>query len=293
MPAYPLYGRVVLAPPQALGAALGPSNGRLRRRRRSRDPRSAWRKARRHDQDRRSGAAIARHDRARARRRRERADPRPAGHDRGGCAAGNRTDPAGRAGHLRLPVATCRPGRDAVAWASAARAAFPQAGWQIRSFREAARPLQGLLDQIAQFLSLVGLTALLVGGVGIGNAIRGHIAARTATIATLKCLGASTRLVFAVYLIEVMALALLGIGGALGLGALFPIAAATAACRRAAGLRSARPLSHAAGFGGALWPVDDAALLRCGRSPGLAGSRLAHCSETSSTGRVVAFRRWC
>ena len=156
---------------------------------------------------------------------------------------------------LRLPA-----GADAVAWASAARAAFPQAGWQIRSFREAARPLQGLLDRIAQFLSLVGLTALLVGGVGIGNAIRGHIAAKTATIATLKCLGASTRLVFAVYLIEVMALALLGIGGALGAGRPVPDSSATAACRRAAGLGSARPLSHAAGFGGTLWPVDDAAL---------------------------------
>ena len=93
------------------GRRTRPSQRRLRRRRRSRDPRPAWRKARRHDQDRRSGAAIARHDRARARCRRERADPRPACHDRGGCAAGNQTDPAGRAGHLRLPVAICCRGR--------------------------------------------------------------------------------------------------------------------------------------------------------------------------------------
>jgi putative ABC transport system permease protein len=118
-----------------------------------------------------------------------------------------------------------RDGADAVAWTEAARAAFPQAGWQIRSFREAARPLQGLIDRIAQFLSLVGLTALLVGGVGISNAVRGQIAAKTATIATLKCLGASTRLVFALYFIELMALALLGIAAALALGALFPVAA--------------------------------------------------------------------
>jgi putative ABC transport system permease protein len=120
---------------------------------------------------------------------------------------------------LRLPG-----GIDPAAWAQAARAAFPQAGWQIRTFREAARPLQGLLERIAQFLSLLGLTALLVGGVGIGNAVRGYIAAKTATIAVLKSLGASTRLVFAVYLIELMALALIGIAAAVALGALFPIA---------------------------------------------------------------------
>ncbi len=44
-------------------------------------------------------------------------------------------------------------------------------------------------------MTLVGLTALLVGGVGIGNAVRGYLAGKTATIATLKCLGAPAELV--------------------------------------------------------------------------------------------------
>jgi putative ABC transport system permease protein len=70
------------------------------------------------------------------------------------------------------------------------------------------------------------LTSLLVGGVGIGNAIGNYIAGKTATIATLKCLGASNRLIFAVYLVEVLVLAFLGIAVALTLGALTPIAAA-------------------------------------------------------------------
>ena len=46
------------------------------------------------------------------------------------------------------------------------------------------------------FLTLVGLTALLVGGVGVGNAVRSYLDGKTATIATLKCLGASGRLIF-------------------------------------------------------------------------------------------------
>jgi putative ABC transport system permease protein len=122
---------------------------------------------------------------------------------------------------LRLP-----PGVDAAAWANSARAAFPEAGWQIRSFGEASPSLQRLIDRVGLFLSLVGLTSLLVGGVGIGNAIGNYIAGKTATIATLKCLGASNRLVFAAYLFEVLGLAVLGIAVALVLGALAPVIAA-------------------------------------------------------------------
>ena len=122
---------------------------------------------------------------------------------------------------MRLPA-----GEDAAAWAASARAAFPGAGWRIRTFGEASPSLQRLIDRVAMFLSLVGLTALLVGGVGIGNAVAGYLASKTATIATLKCLGAPTRLVFAAYLAEILALATVGIAAALALGALMPAAAA-------------------------------------------------------------------
>jgi putative ABC transport system permease protein len=121
---------------------------------------------------------------------------------------------------VRLPA-----GADPAGWAAAARAAFPEAGWQIRSFAEASPSLERLIDRVAMFLSLVGLTALLVGGVGIGNAVGGYIAGKTEAIATLKCLGASTRLVFAAYFIEIMAIAVLGIAVALVLGAAAPLAA--------------------------------------------------------------------
>jgi putative ABC transport system permease protein len=122
---------------------------------------------------------------------------------------------------LRLPVGT-----DPAAWAETARAAFPEAGWRIRTFDEASPSFGRLIDRVGLFLSLVGLTALLVGGVGIGNAVRGYIARKTMTIAALKCLGASSRLVFAAYFIEIMALAGLGIAVALALGAMAPVAAA-------------------------------------------------------------------
>ena len=122
---------------------------------------------------------------------------------------------------LRLPASEAPD-----AWANQARIAFPDAGWEIRSFDQASPDLRRLLDRVGQFLSLVGLSALLVGGVGIANAVRGHIAAKTETIATLKCLGAPSRLVFSTYLCEILVLAITAISAALALGAVLPVAVA-------------------------------------------------------------------
>jgi putative ABC transport system permease protein len=118
------------------------------------------------------------------------------------------------------------PGADVGAFIGAVRQRFPEAGWRIRSFADAAPNLQQLLDRLTVFLTLVGLTALLVGGVGIGNAVESYLREKIATIATLKCLGAPLRLVFTTYLLQILLLSLAGIGLGIVLGALAPYAAA-------------------------------------------------------------------
>ncbi len=118
---------------------------------------------------------------------------------------------------LRFPLEL-----DAARWIGDARAAFPQAGWQLQSSADASPALQRLIDRVGFFLNLIGVTALLVGGVGIGNAVAGYIASKTEAIATLKCLGASTRLVFAAYFLQILALAILGIAAGLVLGGVTP-----------------------------------------------------------------------
>src|SRR5581483_1325782 len=62
------------------------------------------------------------------------------------------------------------PGADPALWIAAAKARFPEAGWRLRSAAEASPALQRFLSRIGLFLSLVGVTTLLVGGIGIGNA---------------------------------------------------------------------------------------------------------------------------
>ena len=122
---------------------------------------------------------------------------------------------------LRLP-----PGSNAASWIGSARTRFPEAGWQLRSGADASPALQRFIDRVGFFLSLAGLTALLVGGVGIGNAVAGYVASKTTAIATLKCLGASTRLVFAAYFVQILVLALGGVALGLVLGGLAPVLAA-------------------------------------------------------------------
>jgi putative ABC transport system permease protein len=103
--------------------------------------------------------------------------------------------------------------------------AFPEAGWSIRSRTNAAPALSSNVERFSQFLTLVGLTALVVGGVGVANAVRAYLDSKRGVIATFKSLGASGRFVFTVYLVQILAIAGIGIAVGLVLGALMPLAA--------------------------------------------------------------------
>ncbi len=115
------------------------------------------------------------------------------------------------------------PGTDAAVAQRDATAAFPDAGWRLRTWRNGNPGLQQFVDRVGLFLVLIGLTALLVGGVGVGNAVKSYVDSKTSTIATLKCLGAEGGFIFRVYLIQVMILAAAGIVIGLVIGAGLPI----------------------------------------------------------------------
>lgn len=118
---------------------------------------------------------------------------------------------------------------------------FPQAGWSIRTRSNAAPALSSNIERFSQFLTLVGLTALVVGGVGVANAVRAYLDGKRGVIATFKSLGASGGFVFAVYLVQILMIAALGITLGLVLGALMPFAASAA-------LQSVIPVPAEGGF---------------------------------------------
>ncbi|WP_367198007.1 ABC transporter permease [Amorphus sp. 3PC139-8] len=108
----------------------------------------------------------------------------------------------------------------------AANERFPNAGWRIRSRTDAAPGLRDSIDRFAQFLTLVGLTALVVGGVGVANAVKAYLDRKRSVIATFRCLGADGGFVFQVYLCQILILAAIGIAIGLVFGAAIPPLAA-------------------------------------------------------------------
>ena len=106
-----------------------------------------------------------------------------------------------------------------------AKETFPNAGWRIRNRNNAAPGVDRFIKRLTYFLMLAGLTSLIVGGVGVGNAVKAFMDGRRRTIATLKCLGATSKLVVATYMIEVLLVATLAIAGGVLLGAVAPFVA--------------------------------------------------------------------
>lgn len=122
---------------------------------------------------------------------------------------------------VRLPATA-----DPVVWRSDLDRAFPEATWRVQTTDNAAPRLDWLLGRLTLFLTLVGLTVLLVGGVGVANAVRAYLDRKIGVIATLKCLGASHSVVFRTFFLQVMVLATAGIGLGIVVGALVPAFAA-------------------------------------------------------------------
>jgi len=105
-----------------------------------------------------------------------------------------------------------------------AEAAFPDAGWNIRDRGDAAPGIKRFVEQLSMFLTLVGLVALGVAGVGAAQAILAFLDRKRADIAILKTLGASGSFVFLVFFLQVMAVALLATLVGSAIGAMLPFA---------------------------------------------------------------------
>ncbi|WP_432286012.1 ABC transporter permease [Aminobacter sp. BA135] len=127
---------------------------------------------------------------------------------------------------LRMPVGTSEA--EVADVRERANAEYPEAGWSVRTRTNAAPALSANIERFTQFLTLVGLTSLVVGGVGVANAVRAYLDGKRGVIATFKSLGASGGFVLTVYLIQILLIAGLGIAIGLALGALMPFAASAA-----------------------------------------------------------------
>ena len=93
--------------------------------------------------------------------------------------------------------------------------AFPNAGFDFRNRDRASPGADRFVRQMSDFLTLVGLAALVIAGIGIAGGVSSYLDQRRASIATLKVLGASSRDIVRIYALQIAVAALAG--SALGL----------------------------------------------------------------------------
>ena len=152
--------------------------------------------------------------------------------------------------------------------------AFPDAVWRLRDTRDANPSLRRQLDRVGLFLTLAGLAALLVGGIGVASAVSSHLHGKLHTIAALKCVGATQATVQRAFLLQLGVLGLGAIAAGLVLGAAAPpvlsaLFGDTLPVPLAGAIHGA-PLALAAAYGAltmlafSLWPLGRAARTRPG-----------------------------
>jgi putative ABC transport system permease protein len=114
---------------------------------------------------------------------------------------------------VRLPM-----GGDADAIVRDMKGKFPLLRLSFETVAERKRNLGQAIAHLDGFLSLVGFVALVLGGIGVASALHAYIREKIATVAVLRCLGASSRQALAIYLVQGFVLGIAGacVGGALG-----------------------------------------------------------------------------
>ena len=100
---------------------------------------------------------------------------------------------------------------------------YPDEGWRIRNGNSGGNGLRRFIGRLGQFMTLVGLTALLVGGVGVSNAVRAYLNSKTETIATYKILGGTAQTILFTYMGQILMIAAIAILIGLGVGATTPL----------------------------------------------------------------------
>ena len=125
---------------------------------------------------------------------------------------------------VRLPART-----DPKAVADTLGKRMQAAGWRVQDRSNGAPGTRRFVDRLGQFLTLVGLTALVIAGIGVGNGVASYLDERRGGMATLKVLGATSRTIFLTYFLTVGAVAAIVIVAGLALGAATPMLIASVA----------------------------------------------------------------
>jgi len=114
-------------------------------------------------------------------------------------------------------------GRDAVKMVKPFRKQLQKSRVRVTTVTEAEDSATRSINQLSRFIGIVGLIALLLGGVGVASGVRAYVSRKIDTVAILRCLGASSEQVLAMYVAQAAVMGLVGavVGAALGVAIQF------------------------------------------------------------------------
>lgn len=114
------------------------------------------------------------------------------------------------------------PGKSPEQVSERLKSRFKESGFQVQDRSEGAPGVRRFIGRLGQFLTLIGLTSLIVAGIGVGNGVASYLDSKRAIIATLKLLGAESRTIFLVYALEIGLVGLGAVAAGLAVGAVIP-----------------------------------------------------------------------
>lgn len=100
---------------------------------------------------------------------------------------------------------------------------YKNAAWEVKTRDNGAPSTRRFIERMGQFLTLVGLASLVIAGIGVGNGVASYLRGKQGAIATLKILGADSRMIFRIYLFQIFTVALIAISAGLIVGAFVPL----------------------------------------------------------------------
>jgi len=103
-------------------------------------------------------------------------------------------------------------------------ATFPDKTARVNTYQDAQPILRRFLRQLTMYLGLVGLIALMVGGIGVASSVRAFMKEKLETVAVLKAIGAGSGTILRIYLTQTFLLGALGCLAGAALGAAFQVA---------------------------------------------------------------------
>lgn len=112
---------------------------------------------------------------------------------------------------------------DSVSTAKGLSTRTPVTRVRVRTVADTEEDLTEAVLRLADFLSVIGLIALLLGGIGVASGVNAFVSSKIDTVAVLRCLGATSRQVMALYVVQAAAMGLVGAtaGAALGVAVQF------------------------------------------------------------------------